>query len=72
MIFWVINKFHLRHIYLMKGSGYKKVVNMKVLDILYVRYFKEDGSILSIGGVESYITQLGKLAVSLGIKVRVF
>lgn len=56
----------------MKGSGYKKVVNMKVLDILYVRYFKEDGSILSIGGVESYITQLGKLAVSLGIKVRVF
>lgn len=45
---------------------------MKVLDILYVRYFKEDGSILSIGGVESYITQLGKLAVSLGIKVRVF
>lgn len=45
---------------------------MNILDILYVRYFKEDGSSLSIGGIESYITQLSKLAHSLNIHVRVF
>ena len=45
---------------------------MNIVDILYIRYFKEDGSSLSIGGVESYITQLAKLASSMGYKVRVF
>ena len=45
---------------------------MNLLDIIYVRYYKEDGSSLNIGGIESYITQLAKLASSLGTKVRVF
>ena len=45
---------------------------MKIIDIVYIRYFKEDGSSLNIGGIESYITQLARLSSSLGIKVRVF
>ena len=45
---------------------------MNIIDILYVRYFKEDGSSMSIGGIQSYITQLSKLATSMGYKVRVF
>lgn len=45
---------------------------MNIVDILYVRYYKEDGSSLSIGGIESYITQLARLATSLGFKVRIF
>lgn len=45
---------------------------MNLLDIIYVRYYKEDGSSLNIGGIESYITQLAKLASSLGLKARVF
>ena len=45
---------------------------MNLLDIIYVRYYKEDGSSLNIGGIESYITQLAKLASSLEIKARVF
>lgn len=45
---------------------------MNIIDIIYVRYFKEDGSTLSVGGVESYITQLSRLAITLDIKVRVF
>lgn len=45
---------------------------MNLLDIIYVRYYKEDGSSLNVGGIESYITQLAKLASSLGLKTRVF
>lgn len=45
---------------------------MNVLDIFYVRYYKEDGIELSIGGIESYITQLTKLASRLGIQSRIF
>lgn len=45
---------------------------MNIIDILYVRYYKEDGSSLSIGGIESYITQLSKLSFSMGFKVRIF
>lgn len=45
---------------------------MNVLDIYYVRYYKEDGSGLSIGGVESYITQLTILARKLGFISRIF
>lgn len=45
---------------------------MNILDIFYVRYYKEDGSVLSIGGIESYITQLTKLAYKLGFKSRIF
>ena len=45
---------------------------MNLLDIIYIRYYKEDGSSLNIGGIESYITQLAKLASSLETKVRVF
>ena len=45
---------------------------MNTLDIFYVRYYKEDGSELAIGGVESYITQLIRLAYKLGFKSRIF
>lgn len=45
---------------------------MNIIDIIYVRYFKEDGSALSIGGIETYISQLARLASSMTIKVRVF
>lgn len=45
---------------------------MNVLDIFYVRYYKEDGSQLSIGGIESYITQLTILAKKIGYESRVF
>lgn len=45
---------------------------MKILDILYVRYFKEDGLGLSIGGIETYMTQLSKLAERLEYRVRIF
>ena len=46
--------------------------NMQVIDIFYVRYYKEDGTTLSIGGIETYITQLAILAHQLGFKARVF
>lgn len=45
---------------------------MQVIDIFYVRYYKEDGTTLSIGGIETYITQLAGLAHKLGFKARVF
>lgn len=45
---------------------------MQVIDIYYLRYYKEDGTVLSIGGIETYITQLTKLANQLGFKARVF
>lgn len=45
---------------------------MNIVDIFYVRYLTEDGNSLSIGGVESYITQLSKLAQKIGYGVRIF
>ena len=45
---------------------------MKVLDIFYVCFLSNDGSRLSIGGVETYILNLARLADEMGIGVRVF
>lgn len=45
---------------------------MYVVDIFYVRYLTENGNQLSIGGVESYITQLTHLVYSMGCEVRIF
>lgn len=45
---------------------------MKYIDIYYVKYYKSDGSDLSIGGVETYITELSALAKQYGIASRVF
>lgn len=45
---------------------------MQIIDIYYIRYYKEDGTTFSIGGIETYITQLANLAQQLGYKVRVF
>ncbi len=45
---------------------------MFCFDIIYVRYLKEDGSGMSIGGIETYISQLVKLISDLGYKSRIF
>lgn len=45
---------------------------MIIVDIFYVLYLDEDGVGFSIGGVETYITQLSVLATQLGYKVRIF
>ena len=45
---------------------------MNIVDIIYVRYFTEDGKKIAIGGVETYITQLAHLICDLGHKVRIF
>lgn len=48
------------------------IIHMNVIDIIYARYFTPDGTNLSIGGVETYITQLARLAHSMGLAVRIF
>ena len=45
---------------------------MRVLDIFYYRYLTPDGQGLSIGGIETYISQLCQLATSMGIRCRIF
>ena len=43
-----------------------------VIDIFYVKYLTEDGKLLSVGGIESYIYHLTELAHTLNIQTRVF
>lgn len=45
---------------------------MKVIDIFYVRFLTEDGSKLSIGGIQTYISNLIKLAEKMDFGVRIF
>lgn len=45
---------------------------MRVIDIFYYRFFNDDGSGVNIGGVETYINNLIKLAEELNISSRVF
>lgn len=45
---------------------------MRILDIFYFRFLTDDGSRVSIGGVETYILNLARLANEIGIGVRIF
>lgn len=45
---------------------------MQILDIFYVQFLTKDGSRLAVGGVETYILNLAKLADEMGMGARVF
>ncbi len=45
---------------------------MIVLDIIYTRYFDATGSVMTIGGIQTYITRLSHLASTIGLHVRIF
>lgn len=45
---------------------------MKIVNIYYIRYFTSDGSLLNVGGVETYITNLSILCKDLGYDVRIY
>ena len=42
-----------------------------VLDILFKRYYDEKGMAATIGGIQTYITNLAHLAVHCGWQVRI-
>ena len=44
----------------------------KCVKILNMRYFDYDGNEITIGGVQTYITNLAKVAFTLGMSVEVF
>ena len=45
---------------------------MKVLDIIYIRYLDALGQKMTVGGIQTYISQLADLAVHMGYCVRIF
>ena len=45
---------------------------MKTIDILYIRYFDLKGEVMTLGGIQTYISQLTKLALKIGFQVRIF
>ena len=45
---------------------------MRILDIYYVHFLTDDGEKMSIGGIETYILYLTKLAEEMGLGVRIF
>lgn len=45
---------------------------MRSIDIIYIRYFDAKGEVLTLGGIQTYITQLTKLAIKIGFQVRIF
>lgn len=45
---------------------------MKTIDILYVRFFDPKGDVMTLGGIQTYISQLTKLALKIGFRVRIF
>lgn len=45
---------------------------MKAIDIIYIRYFDPKGELMTLGGIQTYISQLTKLAIKIGFQVRIF
>lgn len=45
---------------------------MTVLDIIYIRYYDTTGNVMTIGGIQTYITRLSHLAITMGFHVRIF